>query len=84
MLDKAKLKCSQGYIMYRILRRLALLALAAGAAGAVRAQYTDIPETVAPGRFLIEVDAMLDIVGPAAKAVHKKTLNAGSRPAVGN
>jgi len=44
--------------MYRILRRLALLALAAGAAGALRAQYTDVPETVAPGRFLIEVDAI--------------------------
>jgi hypothetical protein len=58
MLDKAKLKCSQGYIMYPILRRLALLGLAAGAAGALPGQYTDVPDTVAPGRFLIEVDAL--------------------------
>jgi hypothetical protein len=44
--------------MYRILRRLVFLTLAAAAVAGLRAQSTDVPDTVAPGRFLIEVDAI--------------------------
>lgn len=58
MLDKSKLKCSQGYIMYRNLRRAFLAGLAVGVAAALPAQYTETPETTAAGRFLFEVDAL--------------------------
>ena len=44
--------------MYQNLRLILLLALAAGVAAAMRAQFTEVPETVAQGRFLLEVDAI--------------------------
>jgi hypothetical protein len=44
--------------MYSFLRRLAVTTALLGAAAAARAQITEVPQTVSPGHFLLEMDAL--------------------------